>query len=173
MGPVKPAALTRGTVVELRDLFHATPARLKFLRSDRAEMQAITDVVKRLAMAEPGVGFTLRDAERRPRDLPRRGRTGRSVRGAARAAGHRPRRDFADNALPIDAEREGLRLTGYAALPTYSRGSAVAQFLFVNGRPVRDKLLIGALRAAYMDFLSRDRHPARRCSSTARPNAWT
>jgi DNA mismatch repair protein MutL len=69
-------------------------------------------------------------------------------------------RDFADNALPIDAEREGIRLTGYAALPTYSRGSAVAQFLFVNGRPVRDKLLVGALRAAYMDVLSRDRHPA-------------
>jgi DNA mismatch repair protein MutL len=69
-------------------------------------------------------------------------------------------RDFADNALPIDAEREGIRLTGFAALPTYSRGSAVAQYLFVNGRPVRDKLLVGALRAAYMDFLSRDRHPA-------------
>jgi DNA mismatch repair protein MutL len=160
MSAVKPAALTRGTVVELRDLFHATPARLKFLRSDRAEMQAITDVVKRLAMAEPAVGFTLKDAE-----------ADRVVFRAEAAQGHLFEalhtrlttvlgRDFADNALPIDAEREGIRLTGFAALPTYSRGSAVAQFLFVNGRPVRDKLLVGALRAAYMDVLSRDRHPA-------------
>jgi DNA mismatch repair protein MutL len=77
-------------------------------------------------------------------------------------------REFIDNAIRIDAEREGLRLKGFAGLPTYSRGAAVAQFLFVNGRPVRDRLLFGALRAAYMDVLSRDRHPAWRCSSTAR-----
>jgi DNA mismatch repair protein MutL len=82
-------------------------------------------------------------------------------------------RDFADNALRIDAEREGLRLTGFAALPTYSRGAAVAQYLFVNGRPVRDKLLVGALRAAYMDVLSRDGTRRRRCSSTATRNGWT
>ncbi|MCU4651550.1 DNA mismatch repair endonuclease MutL [Roseibacterium sp. SDUM158016] len=160
MGAVKPAALTRGTIVELRDLFHATPARLKFLRSDRAEMQAITDVVKRLAMAEPGVGFTLKDAEDDRvifRAEAEQGELFDALRARlATVLGH----DFAENALPIEAEREGLRLTGYAALPTYSRGSAVAQHLFVNGRPVRDKLLIGALRAAYMDFLSRDRHPA-------------
>jgi DNA mismatch repair protein MutL len=160
MGPVKPAALTRGTVVELRDLFHATPARLKFLRSDRAEMQAITDVVKRLAMAEPGIAFTLKDA-----DADRVAFRADAAQGDLFEALHTRLttvlgRDFADNALPIDAEREGIRLTGYAALPTYSRGSAVAQYLFVNGRPVRDKLLVGALRAAYMDVLSRDRHPA-------------
>jgi len=162
-GPVRPAALSGGTVVELRDLFYATPARLKFLRSDRAEAQAIGDVVKRLAMAEPHIGFALRDVSG--------GGEGRVLFQApaetgdlfdalsgrlARVLG----RDFAENALRIDAEREGLRLTGYAALPTYSRGAAVAQFLFVNGRPVRDKLLVGALRAAYFDFLSRDRHPA-------------
>ncbi|MEX5727687.1 DNA mismatch repair protein MutL [Rhodovulum iodosum] len=162
-GAVKPAALSAGTVVELRDLFHATPARLKFLRSDRAEAQAIGDVVKRLAMAEPFVAFTLRDvsgggegrvifrADAETGDLfdALHGRLAR-VLGA----------EFAENALRIEAEREGIGLTGYAALPTYSRGSAVAQYLFVNGRPVRDKLLIGALRGAYADFLSRDRHPA-------------
>jgi len=163
IGPVAPAALSRGTIVELRDLFYATPARLKFLRSDRAEAQAITDVVKRLAMAEPFVGFVLRDVSG--------GGEGRvTFRADAETgdlfhalAGRLARvlgRDFAENALRIDAEREGVSLIGYAALPTYSRGAAVAQHLFVNGRPMRDKLLIGALRAAYMDFLSRDRHPA-------------
>ncbi|MEM1362117.1 MAG: DNA mismatch repair endonuclease MutL [Pseudomonadota bacterium] len=162
LGPVRPAALSQGTVVSLRDLFHATPARLKFLRSDRAETQAITDTVKRLAMASPGVGFTLRVCgEDGGRVLlrfdPESGsffdRLGRRL---DRLLGS----GFAENALPIDATREALRLTGYAALPTYSRGSAVAQFLFVNGRPVRDKLLSGALRAAYTDLISRDRHPA-------------
>ncbi|SEF86634.1 DNA mismatch repair endonuclease MutL [Jhaorihella thermophila] len=163
MDPVKPAALRAGTVVELRDLFYATPARLKFLRSDRAEAQAIGDTLKRLAMAEPAIGFTLRDVSG--------GGEGRVVFRAdpesgdlfdalharlARVMG----REFAENALRIDATREGLRLYGYAALPTYSRGAAVAQYLFVNGRPVRDKMLTGALRAAYFDFLSRDRHPA-------------
>lgn len=163
LGPVKPAALTGGTVVELRDLFYATPARLKFLRTDRAEMQAITDTVKRLAMAEPFVGFTLRDVsgggEGRVtfRADPESGDLFDALHGRlATVLGA----EFAENALQINAEREGFLLTGYAALPTYSRGSAVAQFLFVNGRPVRDKLLIGALRGAYFDFLSRDRHPA-------------
>lgn len=158
---VKPAALNRGTVVELRDLFFATPARLKFLRTDRAEMQAISDVVKRLAMAEPSIGFTLKDVTDGERVTfrvdPENGDLFDALKGRLTAI---MGREFTDNALAIDAEREGLHLTGYAALPTYSRGSAVAQFLFVNGRPVRDKLLIGALRGAYMDVLSRDRHPA-------------
>jgi len=162
-GGVKPAALNAGTVVELRDLFHATPARLKFMRTDRAEAQAIADIVKRLAMAEPRVGFTLRDVSG--------GGEGRVAFRAEAETGDlfdalhgRLRRilgaEFADNALRIDATRDGLRMTGYAALPTYSRGSAVAQYLFVNGRPVRDKMLYGALRAAYSDVLARDRHPA-------------
>jgi DNA mismatch repair protein MutL len=173
VGPVKPAALSGGTVVELRDLFFATPARLKFLRSDRAEAQAIGDVVKRLAMAEPHVGFTLRDVsgggEGRVlfRVSPETGDMFDALHGRL---GQVMGRDFADNALAIDAEREGLRLTGYAALPTYSRGAAVAQFLFVNGRPVRDRLLIGALRAAYSDFLSRDRHPAAALFVTCDPH---
>tara|TARA_R110002012_G_scaffold307903_2_gene513735 strand:- start:71 stop:1912 length:1842 start_codon:yes stop_codon:yes gene_type:complete len=162
-GPVRPAALNGGTVVTLRDLFFATPARLKFLRTDRAEAQAIADIIKRLAMAEPFVRFTLRDVSG---DGP-----GREVfraeaeQGDMFAALHGRLaqvlgREFADNSLPIDATREGLHLTGFAALPTYSRGTAVAQYLFVNGRPVRDKLLVGALRGAYFDLLSRDRHPA-------------
>jgi len=163
LGPVKPAALGQGTIVELRDLFYATPARLKFMRSDRAEVQAIGDVVKRLAMAEPFIGFTLRDvtgggegrvtfrADAESGDLfdALHGRLAR-ILGA----------EFAENALRINAERDGVKLIGYAALPTYSRGSGTAQYLFVNGRPVKDKLLVGALRAAYFDFLSRDRHPA-------------
>ncbi|MBL3584257.1 DNA mismatch repair endonuclease MutL [Rhodovulum sulfidophilum] len=162
-GPVTPAALNRGTVVELRDLFFATPARLKFLRSDRAEAQAIGDVVRRLSLAEPLVGFTLRDVSD--------GGEGRVLFRADAGTGDLfdalygrvvsvLGRDFAENALRIEAERDGFALTGFAALPTYSRGAAVAQFFFVNGRPVRDKQLLGALRAAYMDVLSRDRHPA-------------
>ncbi|WP_386629471.1 DNA mismatch repair endonuclease MutL [Sulfitobacter geojensis] len=162
-GAVKPAALNGGTVVTLRDLFYATPARLKFLRTDRAEAQAIGDVIKRLAMADPFVSFTLRDVSGggEGRNVFRVGAEQGDLFDAlhgrlAQVLG----REFADNALQIDAEREGLHLTGFAALPTYSRGSAVAQYLFVNGRPVRDKLLVGALRGAYFDFLSRDRHPA-------------
>lgn len=161
MSPVRPAALSAGTIVELRDLFFATPARLKFLRSDRAENQAISDVIKRLAMAEPFVTVILRDVS---------GGDSRTVFRADAETGDMfdalhgrlktiLGRDFAENALPIDAMRDGFHLTGYAALPTYSRGAAVAQYLFVNGRPVRDKMLLGALRAAYMDVLSRDRHP--------------
>ncbi|WP_282022373.1 DNA mismatch repair endonuclease MutL [Ruegeria faecimaris] len=163
MSAVKPAALRAGTVVELRDLFFATPARLKFMRTDRAETQAIADTVKRLAMAEPSVTFTLRDVSGggEGRVTFRADRENGDLFNAlharlARVIG----REFAENALQIDATREGIRLYGYAALPTYSRGAAVAQYLFVNGRPVRDKMLTGALRAAYFDFLSRDRHPA-------------
>lgn len=172
MGPVKPAALTRGTVVELRDLFFATPARLKFLRSDRAEMQAVTEVVRRLAMAEPTVGFTLRDVTGggEGRVLFRADPTGGDFFDAlhARLAGVLGA-EFVENALKIDVDRDGLRLTGYAALPTYSRGSSVQQFVFVNGRPVLDRMLLGALRVAYFDFLSRDRHPAAVLTITCDP----
>lgn len=163
MRPARPAALARGTVVELRDLFFATPARLKFLHSDRAEARAIGDVVRRLATTAPFAGFILRDVSG--------GGAGRDVLRLApeqgelfEGLGDRLRAlidvDFIENALPIDASRAGYHLTGFAALPTYSRRSAVAQYLSVNGRPVRDRLLIGALRAAYMDVLGRDRHPA-------------
>ncbi|VDC23777.1 DNA mismatch repair endonuclease MutL [Pseudogemmobacter humi] len=160
-GP-RPAALSRGTVVELRDLFHATPARLKFMRSDRAEAQAIHEIVKRLAMAEPTVGFTLTEAgEDGPRVIlrldPEPGDLFDALhRRLTRILGA----DFTANAVVIDQQRDGFHLAGYAALPTYSRGSSAQQYLFVNGRPISDRLLIGALRAAYFDVLSRDRHPA-------------
>lgn len=160
---VRPAALSRGTVVDLRDLFYATPARLKFLRTDRAEAQAIADVVRRLAVAEPLVGFTLTEISDAapPRQIFRADPGSGDFFDALQSRlGSVLGRDFTQNALKIDIEREGLRLTGYAALPTYSRGSSVQQFVSVNGRPVLDRVLLGALRVAYFDFLSRDRHPA-------------
>ena len=160
LGALAPVAAPQGTTVELRDLFHATPARLKFLRSAVAEARAIGDVVKRLAMAAPSVAFVLTDLSNGKERIVFRA----DVEGQTQQLSARLRRimgrDFIENALEIEAEREGIRLSGYAALPTYSRGAAVAQFFFVNGRPVRDKQLHGALRAAYSDFLSRDRHPA-------------
>ena len=162
MGPVKPAALSKGTVIELRDLFYATPARLKFLRTDRAEAQAITDIIKRLAMAEPSIGFHLRNVSNvGSRSVFRVDpETGDLFDALHRRLAKILGAEFAENALKIDVERDGFHLSGYAALPTFSRGAAVMQYFFVNGRPVRDKLLIGALRGAYADFLSRDRHPA-------------
>ncbi|MEM9795989.1 MAG: DNA mismatch repair endonuclease MutL [Pseudomonadota bacterium] len=159
---VRPAAIRGGTVVELRDLFHATPARLKFLKSERSETMAVTDVVRRLAMAEPRVGFTLRDVTVGGskkilfRADPQSGDLFDALHGRlATVLG----RDFAENALPLDTTREDIRLMGYGALPTHSRGNAVHQYLFVNGRPVRDRMLTGALRAAYADVMARDRHP--------------
>ncbi len=153
---VKPAALSRGTRVEVRDLFYATPARLKFLKLDRTEAEAVREVVRRLAMSRPDVAFTLAGEERAPSSfaatLP--GATGRLARlGDVLGA------DFRANAVEIGAERDGVTIEGFAALPTLTRANALGQYLFVNGRPVRDKLLIGAVRAAYADYLPRDRHP--------------
>ena len=159
---VRPAPSSIGTIVELRNLFHATPARLKFLRTDRAESGAISDVIKRLAMSEPFVGFTLRDITS--------GGKGRIIFRADPEAGDlfdamygRLSKilgiDFAKNSFRVDAERDGMTLTGYASLPTYSRGSSVSQYIFVNGRPVKDKSLLSALRAAYSDFLHNGRYP--------------
>ncbi|ABS61916.1 DNA mismatch repair protein MutL [Parvibaculum lavamentivorans DS-1] len=154
---VEPASGRAGTQIEVRDLFYATPARLKFMKSERAETLAVSDVVKRLAMAHPEVGFTLTSAERNllrlEPELP--GDAGRLMRLGAIMG-----RDFAENAIAIDAMREEIGLAGFAGLPTYNRGTAQMQYLFVNGRPVRDKLLVGAVRGAYADFLARDRHPA-------------
>jgi len=148
-GP-KPAALGAGTVIEVSDLFARVPARLKFMKTDRAEAAAITDVIKRMALAFPHIHFALSGSDRSPTDWPSTDAAGR----AAQVLG----REFIDNALEIDAEREGIRLYGLAGLPTFNRGNALQQFFFVNGRPVRDKALLGATRGAYSDFLARDRH---------------
>ncbi len=152
---VAPAALGAGTRVEVRDLFFATPARLKFLKSERAEAAAITDVVKRLAMANPAIRFTLAGSDRRELDYPAVTGEGARLARLAQVMGQ----DFAADSVAIDAEREGVRLGGYAGLPTVSRANGLMQYFFVNGRPVRDKQLIGALRAAYADVMKRDRHP--------------
>lgn len=152
-----PAPGGQGTTVEVRDLFYSTPARLKFLRSARSESGAVADVMNRLAMAHPGVGFSLTDDGREKLRL--NAAQGELLDLRLRRLGAIMGREFQENALPIDAEREGFRLTGYAGVPTLNRGNAAMQFLFVNGRPVRDKQLIGAIRAAYQDFLARDRHP--------------
>ncbi len=152
--PIKPAALGQGTTVEVRDLFYATPARLKFLKTDRSEAEAVREVVRRLAMSRPDVTFVLAGEERAPvtwnaaPDGDRLVRLG-DILGA----------DFRTNAIAIETEREGATLTGFAALPTLSRANSLGQYLFVNGRPVRDKVLVGAVRAAYADYLPRDRHP--------------
>jgi len=145
-----------GTRVDVRDLFYATPARLKFLKSERSESLAISDIVKRLAMANPSVGMTLSNGSRTTLKVARQSndQDGRLARLASILGA-----DFGQNAIEIDKEREGIVLTGFAGLPTYSRGNSQHQYLFVNGRPVRDKLLHGALRGAYQDFLARDRHP--------------
>lgn len=153
--PPKPAALSKGTQVEVRDLFFATPARLKFLKSERAEASAVTDVVKRLALAHPEVRFTLAGSDRSAVDYA--ASTGNDRLATRIAAVLGP--DFRANALAIDAAREGVRLTGFAGLPTFSRGNGLAQYFFVNGRPVRDRQLLGALRAAYADVMKRERHP--------------
>jgi len=153
---LKPAALGGGTRVEVRDLFYATPARLKFLKTDRTEAEAIRETVRRLAMSRPDVAFALAGEERPSVSfsaaLP--GAAGRLVRlGEVLGA------DFRANAVEVHAEREAVTVEGFAALPTLTRANSLGQYLFVNGRAVRDKLLIGAVRAAYADYLPRDRHP--------------
>ncbi|HEX5454532.1 MAG TPA: DNA mismatch repair endonuclease MutL [Stellaceae bacterium] len=148
-----PAAVPLGTRVEVRDLFFATPARLKFLKTPRSERDRAVDAVRRLAMACPEVAFTVLGDE------------GRVLLRLAAAASREARlaallgRDFADNAAPVMAERQGFRLTGLAGLPTLNRSLPRDQYLVVNSRPVRDKLLVGAVRGAYQDVLARDRHP--------------
>ncbi|MDX8481764.1 DNA mismatch repair endonuclease MutL [Mesorhizobium sp. VK24D] len=152
---VKPAAANRGTTVEVRDLFFATPARLKFMKGERAESSAINDVVKRIAIAFPAVRFTLAGSDRSTLELPATGDTpeGRLAR-VAQVMG----KDFPDNAIPIDAVRDGVYLAGHVSIPSYTRANALQQYAYINGRPVRDKLIAGAIRGAFADVLPRDRH---------------
>jgi DNA mismatch repair protein MutL len=151
-----PAALAHGTRVEVGELFYATPARLKFLKTDRTEAEAIREVVRRLAMARPDIAFTLAGEERAPvtwaAALP--GAAGRLTR-----LGDILGSDFRTHAIEVRSEREGVSVEGFAAAPSLTKANALGQYLFVNGRPVRDKLILGAVRAAYADYLPRDRHP--------------
>jgi len=154
---VSPTALDCGSFVEVRDLFYSTPARLKFLKTDRTEFSQTRDVIKRLSMANPDIAFSLYDNNRKAFQVS--AAQGELLNSRLRRLGSILGAEFTDNALTIDAERENMKLTGYAGLPTFNRGNAQHQYLFVNGRPVKDKLLTGAVRGAYMDFLARNRHP--------------
>ena len=155
-GDMRPAAGTGGTRIEVRDLFYATPARLKFLKSERAEMMAVSDTLKRLAMAHAHIAFSLTNDGRRNFSVPAEtGEAGQLKRLSAIMG-----RAFGENAVPVHAERDTLRLNGFAGLPTFNHATAQKQYLVVNGRPVRDKLLNGAVRGAYQDFLAGNRHPA-------------
>lgn len=153
IAPVMPARLSQGTEIEVRDLFFATPARLKFLKADRTETTEAVEVVKRLALAHPEAGFTFSTEERQWISCPAGEGT---LERVARLMGH----EFTNNAVPVDHASEDIRISGFASLPTYARGQANHQFAFVNGRPVRDKLVSGAIRGAYADVLPPGRFPS-------------
>ena len=155
IAPAKPVAANRGTLVEVRDLFFATPARLKFMKGERAETGAITEVVRRMAIAFPHVRFTVSGTDRTTLDL---AATDRSHDGVKARVAQVIGAEFAHNALMVDAVRDAVRLTGYASIPSFTRANSLHQYLYVNGRPVRDKMLAGAIRGAYADVLPRDRH---------------
>ena len=156
-GPA-PSAWSKGTRVEVSDLFFSVPARLKFLKSDRAEANAITDVVRRMAIANPNVGVTLAGSDRSETHFPP---AKDDELSAAKAERLRQvlGQDFIDNAIAIDEEREGVRLSGFISIPTFDRANSLHQFLSVNGRPVRDPLLLSALRGGYADTLTKGRYP--------------
>jgi DNA mismatch repair protein MutL len=148
---IEPAALSKGTRIEVRDLFYSTPARLKFMKSERSENMAIVDMMKRLALSHSHIGFSYEIegvVKKYAPDEP--------INRIADVLG----RDFKENASPLDFERDGVSLKGYAGLPTFNKATASSQYLFVNGRSVKDKLLFGAIRGAYIDTIPRDRHPA-------------
>jgi DNA mismatch repair protein MutL len=152
----RPLAMAPGTRVEVRDLFYATPARLKFLKGDRAEAQAVAQVIKRLAMAHPQVRFSLSGDSLTGLEYPAEAP---GPEGLVARLGRLLGADFRANAVPVQAVREGLVLEGFAGLPTYHRATTAEQYLIVNGRPVRDKLLVGAVKAAYQDMIVPGRAP--------------
>ena len=159
---IKPIALNQGAVIELRDLFYATPARLKFLRTDRTELQEINKIVKSLSIAYPYISFKLRDISQNKDRLlfNTASETGANNTALKKRISRVLDPSFVENSCVIKAERENFKLSGYAALPTFSRGSTNLQHIFINQRPVKDKILIGAVKAAYSDFLAKDRYPA-------------
>ncbi|MDR6633504.1 DNA mismatch repair protein MutL [Phyllobacterium sp. 1468] len=154
-GP-RPTPMNGGTIAEVRDLFFATPARLKFMKTDRAEAAAISDVVKRVAIAFPHIRFSIAGSDRTPLDL---AATGRGSTGMLERISQVLGKEFPENAIAIDAMRDGVRLSGFAGIPAFNRANSLQQFAYVNGRPVRDKQIWGAIRGAYADVISRDRHP--------------
>jgi DNA mismatch repair protein MutL len=154
-GP-RPTPMNGGTIAEVRDLFFATPARLKFMKTDRAEASAISDVVKRVAIAFPHIRFSIAGSDRTPLELAAAG-TGST--GMLERISQVLGKEFPENAIAIDAMRDGVRLTGFAGIPAFNRANSLHQFAYVNGRPVRDKQIWGAIRGAYADVISRDRHP--------------
>lgn len=149
---IEPAALKQGTKIEVRDLFFSTPTRLKFLKTERTETIYIQEVISKLAMSYPAVGFTLKNEKKTLIDI-------KANSSLLDRLSNLIGKDFEQNAIELDVQREGVKLTGYAGLPTFNKGSAASQYIFVNKRPVKDKLLVGAIRAAYQDFLARDRYP--------------
>jgi DNA mismatch repair protein MutL len=163
VSPVRPAPSNRGTTVEVRDLFFATPARLKFLKSEKAEAGAITEIVKRMAIAFPHIRFVLSGTDRSTLEFPATGDD--HLARMAQILGA----DFKDNAIEIDAIREDVTLTGFAGVPTFNRGNSAHQYMFVNGRPVQDKLLLSAIRGAYAETIPHGRYPIAVLSLTLDP----
>ena len=165
--PIPAKQPQKGTIIEINDLFFATPARLKFLRSDRAEVMAITDVINRLAMVHPNISFTFYDGDKKKFSYDTQQNTSilsnsdddNNKSYQARLA-QIMGKEFTENAAPIHAMRDNMHLYGYAGLPTMNRANNRMQFLFVNNRPIKDKQILGAIRGAYADFLARDRHPS-------------
>jgi DNA mismatch repair protein MutL len=163
VGDVRPAAANPGTTVEVRDLFFATPARLKFMKTEKAEAGAITEIVKRMAIAFPAIRFVLSGTDRSTLEFPGTGDD--HLARIAQVLGA----DFKDNAIELDAEREDVRLTGFAGVPTFNRGNSAHQYAFVNGRPVQDKQILSAIRGAYAETIPQGRYPVAVLSLTLDP----
>ncbi len=163
-GDIEPTSHANGTRIIVDDLFYATPARLKFMKTARSEYMAVKDVIERLAMAYPDIGFSITHDDRTPFNVPREVDTDLNLNDITpsprlRRLSKIMGRSFLENAIEVFAERENINLSGFIGVPTFNRGRADHQYLFVNGRPVKDRLLVGAVRGAYADFLARDRHP--------------
>lgn len=157
-GEVRPCSRARGTRIEVRDLFFATPARLKFLKADSAEAGACADIISRIALANPEVAFYLYVDEKKKIALP--AANGDFFDARLRRAAEVMGREFSENVLEVRGERDGMKLSGLVSLPTYNKANTLSQYLFVNNRPVRDKLLLGALKGAYAGVLENSRYPA-------------